>query len=122
MLSVHSLSRILCIHHRHHQALIMQTSHISTYKFLEVHSQKNYVPMSRYEQAQLDSIMEISPARAKYQETNPWIRMDRLLVGAKHRHCVLSGTFPCALQSKVQSIREATRVWRANLVQTFCSR
>lgn len=104
MLSVHSLSRILCIHHCHHQALIMQASQISTYKFLEVHSLKSSVPVSWCERAQLDSIMEISPVRAKYQQTNPQIRMDRFLLGAKHHHCVLNGTFLRGLQNKVQSM------------------
>lgn len=90
MLAEHSLNRMLCIHHHHHQAPIMQASQISTYKFLEVHSLKSNMPTSQYEQAQLDSIIEISPARAKYQQTNPQIRMGRLLLGAKHHHPVLN--------------------------------
>jgi len=84
------MSSVLCVHHHDHQALIMQASQISTYKFLEVHSLKSNVPISWYEQAQLDSIMETSPARAKYQQTNHQIRMGKLLLGAKHHHCVLN--------------------------------
>lgn len=88
VLAERSLSRKLCIHHHHHQALTMQVSQISTYKFLEVQTLKNNMPISRYEQAQLDSIMETSPARVKYRQTNPQTRMGRLLLGAKHQHCV----------------------------------
>lgn len=104
ILAEHSLSSTLCIHHHHHQALIMQASQISTYKFLEVHSLKSNVPISQYEQAQLDSIMETSSARAKYQQTNPQIRMGRFLLGAKYHHCVLNWTFLSGLQNEVHSI------------------
>lgn len=90
MLAEHSLSSMLSIHHQHHQALIMQASQSSTYKFLEVHSLRSNMPISWYEQAQLDSIVETSPARAKYQRTNPSIRMGRLLLRAKHHNCVLN--------------------------------